>query len=246
MENGNFVILIAEDDKDIADLIRMYLQSVGYGVLWARDGLEAQQMILSEKPSLGIFDIMMPRMNGLELIQRVRRINNMPIIVLSAKDQDMDKILGLDMGADDYMCKPFNPLELLARVNSNIRRFYHLNDTSKGIITSLHVGELCLDTQTMTLLKNEKEILLTPTEYKILLLLMQNPGKVFTKGQIYETINGEYFLNDENTVMVHISNLRDKVEQDSREPQYIKTIRGLGYKMEKESRLSGQEKKTNA
>ena len=176
----------------------------------------------------------MPKMDGYELTKRVRERYNIPIIILSAKNEDSDKILGLNLGADDYITKPFNPLEIVARVNSNLRRFYHLNNPTKynDESSKLVVGDLVLDRQKLALFKRGAEITVTPTEYKILLLLMKTPGRVYTKVQIYEDINGEYFANDDNTMMVHISRLREKVEDDPKKPEYIKTVRGIGYKIE--------------
>ena len=201
-------------------------------MLSAFDGQEAYKIAESNKIDFAILDIMMPLMNGYDLTKKLREKYNMPILILSAKNTDSDKILGLNLGADDYIAKPFNPLEIVARVNSGIRRFYKLNP-SQNDSDILKVGDLELDTESIVLKKSGKEISLTATEFKILQMLMKNPGKVFTKVQIYEKINGEYFESDDNTMMVHMSKLRDKIEDDSKNPKYIKTIRGLGYKMEK-------------
>ncbi|MCR5101848.1 MAG: response regulator transcription factor [Butyrivibrio sp.] len=225
-------VLIAEDDKDIVEILTLYLGNEGYNVLSAYDGMEAYRIAESNKIDFAILDIMMPEMNGYELTKKLRERYNMPILILSAKNADSDKILGLNLGADDYISKPFNPLEVVARVNSGLRRFYKLNP-SQNESTVLKVGELELDTEAIVLKKKGESITLTATEFKILQLLMKNPGRVFTKVQLYEKINGEYFENDDNTMMVHMSKLRDKIEDDSKNPKYIKTIRGLGYKMEK-------------
>lgn len=235
MGEKQYTILIAEDDEDIMEILKLYLENAGYRVLYAPDGMEAWHQLQSNPVDLAILDIMMPRMNGYELTRRIREQHNLPILILSAKNQDSDKILGLDLGADDYLTKPFNPLELVARVRSNLRRFYHLNENAPQHALVLQVGELVLDTQTLTLTKNGEQIPLTPTEYKIMAMLMQSPGRVFTKVQIYENINGEYFENDDNTMMVHMSKLRDKIEADSKNPVYLKTVRGLGYKLERQS-----------
>lgn len=230
----DYTILIAEDDEDIVELLTLYMENAGYRVISAGNGVDAYRLLDAERPDLAILDIMMPKMNGYELTKKIRESHNIPILILSAKNQDSDKILGLDLGADDYMTKPFNPLEIVARVKSNLRRFYHLNE---GAGTEnegrLKVGELELDTRTLLFTKNGKEIPLTPTEYKIIAMLMESPGRVFTKVQIYENINGAYFENDDNTMMVHISKLREKMEDDSKNPVYLKTVRGLGYKIEK-------------
>ena len=188
-----------------------------------------------EQIDLAVLDIMMPRMNGYELTKAIRAQSNFPIIILSAKNADSDKILGLNLGADDYLTKPFNPLEIIARVKSNLRRFYELNPagtTAPGSGTRLSVGGLELDPASFSLTKDGVPVTLTPMEYKIMACLMKAPGRIFTKVQLYEAANGAYFESDENTMMVHISKLRDKVENDPKNPRYIKTVRGLGYKIE--------------
>lgn len=229
-------ILVVEDDKDIAEVIRLYLENEGYEVMWAGDGLAGYELAQKEKINLAVVDIMLPKMNGYDLVKKVREQSNIPLLILSAKNLDSDKILGLDLGADDYMTKPFNPLELVARVKSNIRRYYSLgsrqeDEEKPGSIW--RVGELVLDEDSVTLTKNGEQVVITPTEYKMLSLFMKSPGKVFTKQQIYQEVNGECYVNDDNTLMVHISNLRDKIEDNPREPKYIKNIRGIGYKIEK-------------
>ncbi|WP_312095049.1 response regulator transcription factor [Aminipila sp.] len=232
----SYKILVAEDDDSIVDLLKLYLENEGYGVYAASDGLQALKILESNRIDLAVLDIMMPKLNGYEVTKRIRNISNIPILILSAKNLDSDKIIGLELGADDYLTKPFNPLEIIARVKAALRRYYKLNDnTGKENIaaTKFKVGELELDTERLELLKNGKEIALTPTEYRIIALLMKAPGRVYTKAQIYETISGEYFESDDNTMMVHISKLREKIEKDPKSPEYIKTIRGLGYKIEK-------------
>ena len=230
----NYKILIAEDEQDIAELLKLYLENEGYCVFWAGNGVEALKILEREDISLAVLDIMMPRMDGYELTRRIRETSNIPILILSARDKSNDKILGLNLGADDYMAKPFDPLEIVARVNSNLRRFYQLNTEKPKREESyiLKVGDLSLDTQTLVLKKKGEEVLLTPMEYKILALLMKKPGTIYTKVQIYESTSGEYFESDDNTIMVHTSNLRDKIEDNPKNPRYIKTIRGVGYKIE--------------
>ncbi len=227
-------ILIAEDDSDIVEVLKIYLENEGYEVTYAGDGQSAYEQICRQRPDLAIIDIMMPVMDGYELTRKIRETMNFPILILSAKGQDSDKILGLNLGADDYLSKPFNPLEVVARVNAGIRRSCQLND---GAIQEeqevIEIGDLSLNVKTMILSKSGKNIPLTGMEYKILRLFMSSPGTVFTRAQIYEQVTGEVFAGDDNTVMVHISNLRDKIEDDSRTPKYLKTIRGLGYKFEK-------------
>lgn len=226
-------ILIAEDDKDIIELLRLYLEKDGYELILATNGEEAFQKLLQNKISLAILDIMMPKMNGYELTKKIREISKIPILILSARNQDSEKILGLDLGADDYLTKPFNPLEVLARVKSLLRRSYEfkVNDSEEDNIVT--IGEITLNYEDRIVIKNGVEVQLTATEYKILALLMQNPGRVFTKAQIYKFINGEYYQSDDNSLMVHISRIREKVEPDPKNPIYVKTIRGLGYKFEK-------------
>ncbi|MEG1929789.1 MAG: response regulator transcription factor [Anaerovorax sp.] len=230
----SYTILIAEDDLDIVKLLKLYLESSGHEVIATDNGVEALELFEKNPIDLAVVDIMMPKMDGFQLIPKIRENYNIPILILSAKNQDTDKILGLNLGADDYLTKPFNPLEVVARVNANLRRFYDLNNPKEGVVTGefLTVGELSLDTEKLQLYKNGTPIGITATEYKILVMLMKSPGKIYTKMQIYENINGAFFENDDNTMMVHVSNLRDKIEADPKNPQYIKTIRGLGYKIE--------------
>ena len=229
-----YTILIAEDDKDIVELLRLYLENSGYRVISADNGEKALELMKREHVDLALLDVMMPRMDGYELTRQIRRISNIPVLILSARDQDYDRILGLNLGADDYLTKPFNPMEVAARIHSNLRRFYELGAAAgeNRQADRLILGELCLDAGAMTVSKNGEQIFLTPTEYKILLKLMRSPGRVYTKAQIYESINGEFFENDDRTMMVHISKLREKIEDDPQNPRYIKTVRGLGYKIE--------------
>ncbi len=235
MEDKKYKILVAEDDKDIVSVIKLYLENAEYEVITANDGQTALTRIENEKPDLAICDIMMPKLSGYDVIKSVRESdNNIPIIILSAKNQDSDKILGLDMGADDYMTKPFNPLEIVAHVRACLRRFYKLGGSESVSSSLLKVGDIVLDIEKVIVTKNGEDIPLTPTEFKILTLLMKNPGRVFTKVQIYEYVNGEYYESDENSLMVHMSKLRDKIEDDNKNPKYIKTVRGLGYKMERD------------
>ena len=221
------VILIAEDDADIRGLLRLYLEGEGYRVLEADNGARALELAREETPDMAILDVMMPQMNGFELTRALRKFSEVPILILSAKSQDNDKILGLNLGADDYIAKPFNPVEIVARVKAQLRRAAR---TGGNVLT---VGELALNTDTIQLTKNGQSIPLTPMEYKILALLMRAPGRIFTKIQLYEGAVGPYFEGDDNTMTVHISKLRDKIEDDPRNPRYIITVRGLGYKIEK-------------
>lgn len=219
--------LIAEDDADIRDLLRLYLEGEGFQVLETGDGATALRIAREQSPSMAILDIMMPEMNGFELTRALRKYSNIPILILSAKSQDNDKILGLNLGADDYIAKPFNPVEIVARVKAQLRR---AERTGGSVLT---VRDLSLDTASFQLTKNGQPILLTPMEYKILAMLMRSPGRIFTKIQLYEGAIGTYFEGDDNTMMVHISRLREKIEDDPKNPRHIIAVRGLGYKIEK-------------
>jgi DNA-binding response OmpR family regulator len=222
-------ILIAEDKKEIANLVKMFLQKDGYEVVWAKDGQEAFDYLLEQPVDLCIFDIMMPKIDGFTLIQKVRDFSNVPILVLTAKDLEPDKILGLDLGADDYITKPFSSLELVSRVNAQMRRTYKFSQAN-GIVK---YGNLLIDKEKCQVLKHGESCNLTAMEYKLLLKLISSPERVFTKSQLYESVCGNSVDGDENTIAVHISRLREKIEDDPKEPKYITTIRGLGYKIEK-------------
>ncbi len=220
-------ILIAEDDADIRNLLTLYLQSEGYEVEAYDNGADALAGARAHLPDLAILDVMMPQMDGYELTRALREMSDIPILILSARDQVNDKVLGLNFGADDYIAKPFNPLEIVARVRAQLRR------ASRMSTSVLTVGDLSLDTMSCTLTRAGKSIPLTPTEYRILSVLMRTPGRIFTKVQLYEAVNGAYFESDDNTMMVHISKLRNKIEEDPKKPTHIITIKGLGYKFEK-------------
>jgi DNA-binding response OmpR family regulator len=226
----SYKILIADDEPEIRDLLRLYLENEQYEVIEAENGAEALRLVGAESPDLVMLDIMMPQMDGYQALKHIRETNNIPVIIISAKDGDSEKILGLNLGADDYISKPFNPLEVVARVNSNLRRFYSLGATAqeKEVIS---VRDLTLDPESFTLMKNGEVIELTGVEYKIMELLMMHPGKVYTKQQIYEYAWGDEFFVADNNIMVCISKLRAKLSDDTSE--YIKTLRGLGYRLEK-------------
>ena len=225
--------MIVEDSQEIIDLIKIYLEQEEYFIYAARDGRIAVNLFEQEEIHLVILDIMLPELNGYEVIKRIRKISNVPVIILSAKNQDADKILGLNLGADDYVAKPFNPLELVARINAQIRRFYDFGGSKEKQDEKVIIGELMLDQRECKLYKKNREIDLTYMEYKLLKLFMTEPGRVFTKAQIFELVwENEYYYTD-NTVVVYISKLRDKIEDDSKNPQLIKTVRGLGYRFEK-------------
>lgn len=233
-------ILLAEDDPDIVEILRLYLTAEGHTVLSAADGEAALELLRRERVDLIIADLMMPKLNGYELIRAVRQENNVPILILSAKSMESDKVLGLNIGADAYLTKPFDPLEVTAYVNAALRRYYQLGAAgtdgepaaSSQAAKALTVGELTLDTERLEFTKNGERIFLTPAELKILMQLMRSPGRVYTRTQLYECVNGEYFENTDNTMTVHIANLRAKIEDDPAAPRYIITVRGLGYKIE--------------
>ena len=222
-------ILIADDENEIRSLIRVYLEKDGYEVVDAKDGMEVVAL-LNENVDLVILDIMMPKLDGIEVLKRIRKENNVPVLIVSAKNQGYERILGLDLGADDYITKPFEPLELVARVNSNIRRFYQFSSKASQKKTIV-VRDVELDEEECVLIHNGKCISLTSVEFKILRLLMSTPGRVYTKQQIYEAGWGEISVLDDNSIMVCISKIRAKL-QDT-DSKYIKTIRGLGYRFEK-------------
>lgn len=225
-----YTILVADDEKEIRDLLRLYLEKDGYQVLEAEDGLAAVSLLEQEEIDMALLDIMMPKLDGYKVLKQIRENSNIPVMILSAKNQDSDKILGLDLGADDYLSKPFNPMEAMARINSNIRRFYSLGAKSREL-KQLTVKDLRLDTESCLVYKNDEPINLTSVEYKLLRLFMEHPGKVYTKQQVYENVWGEAYAIADNNIMVCISRLRAKLSEDS--GAYIKTIRGLGYRMEK-------------
>lgn len=227
-------ILVAEDDPDIRALLELYLKSSGYQVRTAANGIQALKLLHQQKIDLALLDIMMPGMDGYALTKEIRAFSSMPILFLTAKDQDCEKILGLDLGADGYLTKPFNPLEVVAHVRSALRRFYQLGgavspDSAKKVLC---LGSLRLDLGRMVLEKDGVPIDLTATEFKILARMMEQPGRVFTKAQLYAGAGSVYCESDDKTMMVHISNLREKIEGDPRNPRYIQTVRGLGYKIE--------------
>lgn len=226
-------ILIAEDDRDIVELLSLYLSGEGYEILSADNGIDALDILKTREVSMALVDIMMPKMNGYDLLRRMREFSNIPVIILSARNMDPDRILGLNLGADAYLTKPFNPLEVVAYVKASLRRFYQLgSDRAVKEETVYTVGQLRLDLQKFELTKNGTVIALTSTELKILSMLMKSPGRIFTKTQLYEAINGDAYSSEDNTMMVHISNIRSKIEDDPSNPAYIITQRGLGYKIE--------------
>ena len=227
-------ILVCDDDQAIVDAIEIYLSQEGYTVLKAYDGLEAIRMVEEKEIQLVILDIMMPRMDGIRATMKIREISAVPIIFLSAKSEDVDKILGLNVGADDYITKPFNPLELNARVKSVLRRYTQLGAIAEKKDTVFQIGGLRVDDDRKEVTVDGEVVKLTPMEYRILLLLVQNPGKVFSIGQIYERIWKEEAVSGDNTVAVHIRHIREKIEINPKDPRYLKVVWGVGYKIDRE------------
>ena len=229
-----YKLLIVEDDPDIVELLTLYLDNGKFDIYTAAHGEAALEIIRLKEISIALIDIMMPKMNGYELIKNIRKTSDFPIIIISARAMDEDEVLGLNLGADAYIKKPFNPLVVTAQVHAILRRTYMLGASAPAPQKShrLCVGELEFDTEKLLLRKRGVIVPLTPAELKIIARMMQSPERVFTKAQLYECINGEYYENDDNTMMVHISNLRAKIEDQPVTPQYIKTVRGLGYKIE--------------
>jgi two-component system, OmpR family, response regulator VanR len=225
-------VLLVDDEKEIVDLLEIYLSNDGYRILKAGNGLEALEILNKHEVDLIILDIMMPKMDGIQACLKIREQKNMPIIMLSAKSQDMDKIMGLSTGADDYVSKPFNPLELLARVKSQLRRYTRLNIPTVKRENEIEVDDLTINTSTHEVKVEGREVKLTPREFAILELLSRNRGMVFSIERIYETVWGEAFFESDNTVMVHIRKIREKIEENPRQPKYIKTVWGVGYKIE--------------
>lgn len=227
-------VLVCDDDREIVEAIEIYLSQEGYKVLKAYDGEEALKVLDREKVDLLIIDVMMPKLDGIRATLKIREKKNMPIIILSAKSEDADKILGLNVGADDYMTKPFNPLELTARVKSQLRRYTQLGSTiDKSNQAVYAVGGLSIDDEQKEVTVDGEPVRMTPIEYNILLLLVKNQGKVFSIDQIYESIWNEDAIGVDNTVAVHIRHIREKIEINPKEPRYLKVVWGVGYKIEK-------------
>ena len=232
-------ILLIEDETRIRFLLRDYFLKEGFTIIEAADGDEGINYFINNKIDLVILDIMMPKVNGIEACLKIREQREMPIIMLSAKSEDMDKILGLNTGADDYLTKPFNPLELVARVKSQLRRYKRFNRLTSQLEMEnkqeniLEIDELTVNLETHEIFKDGKEIKLTPTEFDILVLLGENRGKVFSIENIYNSVWKQDFMQSDNTVMVHIRKVREKIEEDPRKPKYIKTVWGVGYKIDR-------------
>ena len=227
-------ILVCDDDKAIVEAIEIYLSQEGYHILKAYDGEQALKILETEEVHLLVLDVMMPRLDGIRATLKIREKHSIPIIILSAKSEDVDKILGLNVGADDYVTKPFNPLELVARVKSQLRRYTQLGGTAKKESEHVYeVGGLQINDDLKEVTVDGEKVKLTPIEYNILLLLMKNQGRVFSIDQIYESIWNEEAIGADNTVTVHIRHIREKIEINPKDPRYLKVVWGVGYKIEK-------------
>ncbi len=226
-------ILVCDDDKEIVEAIEIYLKQEGYHVLKAYDGEEALEALKSDQVQLLVIDVMMPRLDGIRAILKIREESSIPIIILSAKTEDTDKILGLNIGADDYVEKPFNPLELVARIKSQLRRYTQLGTAAENSGRVYQAGGLSINDELKEVTVDGEAVKLTPIEYNILLLLVKNQGKVFSISQIYESIWNEDAIGADNTVAVHIRHIREKIEINPRQPRYLKVVWGVGYKIEK-------------
>ncbi|WP_203364084.1 response regulator transcription factor [Bacillus sp. REN10] len=229
---SQYNVLVVDDEKEIRDAIEIYLKNEGITVIKAEDGIDAIEKLNDYPIHLIILDVMMPRLDGIATTFKIREQKNIPIIILSAKSEDTDKILGLQVGADDYVTKPFNPMELVARVKSQLRRYVRLG-TYEGVTPVIDLNGLTLDQSAKAVAVNGEAVKLTPTEYKIVELLMVNAGRVFSINEIYERVWQEPGYNAENTVAVHIRKIREKIEIDPKNPRYLKVVWGIGYKMEK-------------
>ena len=229
-------VLVVEDDEQIRDGIEIYLKSQGYEVSKAADGIEGLAVLKEREVHLAIIDVMMPRMDGIHMVMRLRKEYDFPVIMLSAKSEEVDKIMGLNMGADDYVTKPFQPLELLARVNSHLRRykrFLEMTGGANGEPENVYrIGGIELNEDTKEVLVDGEAVKMTPMEFKILALLMKSPGRVFSAEEIYERVWNERAINTD-TVMVHVRKIREKIEYNPKEPKYLKVVWGIGYKIEK-------------
>ena len=236
LNNNEYNILVVEDDKEIRDGIEIFLKSQGYHVYKAADGVEGLEVIERETIHLAIVDIMMPRMDGVTMTIKLREHHEFPVIMLSAKSEETDKVIGLNIGADDYVTKPFTPLELMARVNSQLRRytrFMGMAQKKEEEGRNYIIGGLELNEDTIEFSVDGNPVKLTPIEFKSLALLMKNPGRVFSAEEIYERVWNEKAINTD-TIMVHVRNIRDKIEINPREPKYLKVVWGVGYKIEKQ------------
>lgn len=229
-----YKILAADDETELLDALELYAEREKIRMIKADNGITALELFRSQKPHLVLLDIMMPGLDGFAVLRRIRAESKIPAIMITARGQDYDKILGLELGADDYITKPYNPMEVMARIKAQLRRSYDYRDDSPGMPQELRCHDITLHRLEGVVTKGGRTVELTKTEFLILELLMRNKGRIFTKQQIFDYAWEDGYMADDNTVMVHISNLRSKIEDNPREPRLLKTIKGLGYKLEKE------------
>lgn len=235
MREQKYVIMAADDEQELLETLELFLARENMLLVKAKDGKEALELFWSEKPDLVLLDIMMPEVDGFSVLRKIRETSRVPAIMMTARTEDYDKILGLELGADDYVTKPYNPMEVVARVKAQLRRTYSYAEPLAEEESVIELFDLRLNLKECSLRKKGNDILLTKTEYRILELLMQSPGRVYTKQQIFDYAWENLYLGEDSTLMVHISNLRNKIEDDPKNPVMIKTVKGLGYKFEKES-----------
>ncbi len=235
MKDGKYVILAADDEMELLDTLELFLVRDNMVLVKAKDGKEALTLFESEEPDLVLLDIMMPEVDGFSVLRRIREKSRIPAIMMTARSEDYDKILGLELGADDYVTKPYNPMEVVARVKAQLRRTYSYAEPIAEKERIIELFDLKLNLQECFLEKKGEAILLTKTEYRILELLMKSPGRVYTKQQIFDYAWEDMYMGEDSTLMVHISNLRNKIEDEPKNPVMIKTVKGLGYKFEKEA-----------
>jgi DNA-binding response OmpR family regulator len=228
-----YKILAADDEVELLDILRLYFEKENMDFFQAKDGLEAIRLFEEYHPDIVMLDIMMPGKDGLDVLKYIRKKSKIPAIMVTARMQDYDKILGLELGADDYITKPYNPLEVVARVKAQLRRNYDYLDNTSNELKTITIGDITLQLDEGNVICYGSEIPLTGIEFHILKLLMENPGRIYTKAQIFNQVWQDSYLFDNNTIMVHMSNIRKKIERDPAKPQYLKTVKGLGYKFEK-------------
>lgn len=229
-----YKILAADDEMELLEALELYMEREGLSLIKAKDGVEALELFKREQPHLVLLDIMMPKLDGFSVLKKIREESKVPAIMLTARGEDYDKILGLELGADDYITKPYNPMEVVARIKAQLRRNYDYQEKGTLEKESVTCFNICLNFIEGTVTKDGKKVELTKTEFKILELLMKTPGRIFTKQQIFDYVWENDYIADDNTIMVHISNLRSKIEDNPKLPQLLKTVKGLGYKFEKE------------
>lgn len=233
----NYIVLAADDEIELLDALELYMEKENITLLKAKDGIEAIQLFEKNQVHLVLLDIMMPKLDGFGVLKKIRQVSKVPAIMCTARGEDYDKILGLELGADDYITKPYNPMEVMARIKAQLRRNYDYLGTDSKKEEVIQIGPLRLSPQEGCLYRNNEVITLTKTEFLILKLLMLNPGRIFTKQQIFHAVWEEEYFGDDSTIMVHMSNLRAKIEENPKSPVWLKTVKGLGYKFERELKI---------